>query len=78
MLARHPFYTGLTVLILTGVMIHFLPREFATLRLVRLFGLLIFCGTLLVMFKQGLDREEVPYFFLGGLLGLIGTFFLFL
>lgn len=70
MFADHPFWTGLAVSIGVFVPLRLLFPS-APHGAVRAVGLVAFGGALALLFRQGLDRDDAFWFFLGGALGAV-------
>lgn len=73
-LADHPFLAGLCIVAGFSVLVRLLPADLATPARVRALGLVVFAGTMLLLFGRGLDRDDAFMYFLGGVVGLLVSF----
>jgi hypothetical protein len=70
-LAEHPFLVGLGVTLLLALGYRLLPTAWLGPTEARGVGLIVYGAALVVLFRLGLDRDDVVWFFLGGACGLI-------
>jgi len=70
-LVDHPFLVGLAVSILLAVAVRMLATGTLAPGSARGIGLVVYGGTLVLLARFGLDREDVFWFFLGGVSGVL-------
>ncbi len=76
MLAKYPFIVGFVVsALLAFIFIHLQFGMLSTIQ-VRGIGMLVHGGVLIILFRQGLDRDDVFWYFLGAVAGFLVSFFL--
>jgi hypothetical protein len=75
MVVDHPFLVGFGVSFLLIGALSFLPIGALPPGRTRALGLIIYSLVLMMLFRRGLDKDDVFWFFLGSLVGTLAGMF---
>lgn len=75
MLVDHPFLVGFGVSLLLIVALSFLPIGALPPGRARGIALIVYSLVLMMLFRRGLDKDDVFWFFLGSLVGIVSGMF---